>query len=555
MLLWDSLFVALVIAPLLTGGAWWRGPNFHVEYTEPAIVAALLLFWLWRRGQADRSAVVRAGKRLWIVWVTGVGERPLFFLTAAWATASASAFATSALRHHAFGSGLADLGIFTNAIANVGRLGYPMSSLKDGLSLLADHQIFLLYPLGWIFPLWPSPYFLLLLQAMAFTTGGIALYWLGRQRLGRGHPVVPWLPFAFWLAGPLRAALRFDVHPEILMLPLFLFAAFFLQEKSWPRRALGIAFFLVALAAKESAGPVACGLGLAWLCGAGPESTRGFTRTFGAFAIAAGAAAFAFDSRMVPGLFGVAYAYSNLYAPLPSSAVGMALAPFTQTKEFFLRLATGSRLKFVLGTLLPAGFVSACSPLSALAALPGFLMLLLTAGEHRISLGYHYAVEPMVGLLFALPAALATPFARRHAGALLPLMMMGSFISYARSDAFYWRVYRADDHQAWVRTEVLPRIAPDKSVAASYALVPHLATRRWVNQIPYFSEKSRAVDCVLIDSSVNNTPLSDAALSEALAQARAAGFVSELRCGTFQLLRHSSATNCFVETPPACPEP
>ena len=46
-----------------------------------------------------------------------------------------------------------------------------------------------------------------------------------------------WLPLTFWLCGPLRAALRFDFHPEIFMLPLFLFATFLLQELSWKKRA------------------------------------------------------------------------------------------------------------------------------------------------------------------------------------------------------------------------------------------------------------------------------------------------------------------------------
>ena len=135
-------------------------------------------------------------------------------------------------------------------------MGFPFSSLKNGQSLLADHQNFLIYPLGWIFPIWPSPIFLLFLQAYLVSTGAVALFLLGRQRLGFSSNTTAWLPLTFWLCGPLRAALRFDFHPEIFMLPLFLFATFLLQELSWKKRAWGTFLLLPALAAKESAGQI-----------------------------------------------------------------------------------------------------------------------------------------------------------------------------------------------------------------------------------------------------------------------------------------------------------
>jgi len=556
MRLWDFLFTLLVLAPIVTGGIWWHQPNFHLEYTQPgaaAVLLALALWWMKKKKMVnalEESVVLRFGLQAWSLWRINLARRPHKTLVAAWVLVSAIWFTTSLLRHRAFGSGLADLGIFTNAIWNVHSLGYPYSSIKDGLSLLADHQIFLLYPLGWIFFLWPSPSFLLLLQAFGLCSGAVALYFLARQRLGASHPIVPWLPIAYWMSGPLRAANRFDFHPEAMMLPLFLFAAWLLQEKEGRKRICGFFLFILALAAKESAGPVACGIGLAWALGAGPPSTRSFTRKLGVFAVVMGLATFYFDSQVLPQFFGKKYAYENLYAPFGASILSLALAPFLQPLAFFGRLFSASRIKFLLGMLLPFGFLPVLAPLALLAALPGFLMLFLTNGEHRISLGYHYAIEPMIGLLFAFPAALDSTVARRYSPQLLIVLMLGSLISFGRSDAYFWRIYQPSNHQAFVRDKVLPLIDEEKAVSASYGLVGHLSTRRWIHQLPILvDEFQKTVDCVAWDRSVNNTPMGSKEESDTAIMLKLLEYEKEFSCGSFALYRKKNISSCFHRMP------
>jgi len=559
-MLWDFLFLLLVLAPLVTGGIWINRPGIHLEYTQPGAAAAVLLLALWWMSRDGRepwkkSPLCRAGVSLWNTWTRWLDIRTAAALGVVWFFTSASSFTTGYLRHRGLGSGLADLGIFTNAIANVQAFGFPFSSLKNGQSLLTDHQDFLIYPLGWIFPLWPSPLFLLLIQAMIFSTTSAALYLLGRQRLGASHPVVPWLPFAFLLCGPLRAAVRSDVHPEILMMPFFLFAAYFLQERGVARRMAGFFFLLLALAAKESAGPVACGIGLAWLLGAGPVHTRSFTRPLGAAVLALGAAVFYFDAHVVPSLFGISYAYNDVYAPLGVTPLAVALSPFTQPMLFLNRLVNLARVKYFFGTLLPLAGIPLLAPAAVIAAVPGFLMLFLTNGDHRISLGYHYAVEPMVGFLFALPVALASETAVRWKKFLLPVIAVAGLISYGRGEPYYWRVYVPTPHQIWLRDELLPLIPRDRSVAASYGFVPQLAVRRWVNQIPYYTDEASApVDCALIDREVNNTPLSLAGLYGARARLLELKYSEDYRCGTLSLYRRPDGPSCFSAPAPSCPE-
>jgi uncharacterized membrane protein len=447
------------------------------------------------------------------------------------------------------------IGIFTNALWNVVPTGFPYSSIKDGTSLLSDHQDFLVYPLGWLFHLCPSPVFLLLLQAVGLSSGALALYLLGRQRLGEENPLLPWLPFAYWLCGPLRSAYLFDFHPEVFMLPLFLFALWLLQERSLRSRAVGLFLLLAAIAAKESAGPVACGLGLAWLLGAGPEPTRAFTRPLGAAVALLGLLAFFADSQLVPAFFGVKYSYAGLYEPFGASALSLALAPFRQPLAFFGRILGWARWKFLWGMLLPFGFAPLLAPAALVAAVPGFLMLFLTNGDHRVSLSYHYSIEPLVGLLFALPVALQSPLIRKKGKALLPVFALASLVSYGRSEPFFWRVYQLDAHQAWVRDRVLPLVPESRSVSASYALVPHLATRHWVNQLPVLTTELKApVDCVLVETSVNNTPMSRFDFEKLASALSARHYQMELKCGTFALFHPQHGLSCLDGPAPPCLE-
>jgi len=555
MRVWDFLFVLLVLAPMITGGVWLHSPDFRLEYTQPgaaALILAAAFWWMAKKGRNPRteSVVARHGLALWEFWTRNLEAAPLRTLGFSWFIVSLSWFFTSLLRHRAFGSGLADLGIFTNAIWNVHSIGFPYSSIKDGLSLLADHQNYLVYPFGWIFFLWPSPVFLLLLQAFGLSSGAIAVYLLCRQRVGRNSALAAWLPLAFWMCGPLRAANRFDFHPEVMMLPLFLFSAWLLQEKGTPRRFAGGLLFLLALASKESAGPVACGLGLAWICGAGPEATRKFTRALGVGVVMLGIAVFAINSKLVPQYFGKEYAYGELYAPFGASLLSLALAPFLQPFEFFGRIFSLSRLKFFFGTITAFAALPLLAPAAMLAALPGFLMLFLTKGDHRISLGFHYSIEPLVGLLFALPAALDSSFTRKYAAWILPAVMLGSVFSFGRSEAYFWRVYQPTAHQAWVRDEVLPKIKPEKMVSASYAFVPHLSTRQWIHQLPILvNEFQITLDCVAWDRSVNNTPMSREDESNLAIMLKLHDYKREYSCGSFALYQKPGTTECLVEKP------
>src|SRR5438105_4605356 len=137
---------------------------------------------------------------------------------------------------------------------------------------------------------------------------GRRVFSFGRRRGWRMPGAMPWL---YWCYLPLRNANAFDFHPEVFMLPLFLWAfARFASGKRWAQ-VLGAVALLGALAAKESAGVVLFGIGLAYALTSGAQSAR--ARWMGVALAAAGVALFLFDVKVVPRLLGAHYDYTRLY--------------------------------------------------------------------------------------------------------------------------------------------------------------------------------------------------------------------------------------------------
>ncbi|MGZ3692746.1 MAG: DUF2079 domain-containing protein [Bdellovibrionota bacterium] len=557
-LAWDILFLLFVFFPLVTGGLWLHRPHLHLELAQPGPAAVVLGAWLLlarRKGNSfpAQSFVILTMEKCWEFWCRQLRSRETLTLIVAWIFFGSLWFSAAWARHITFRSGSIDLGIFTNAIWNLSQTGIPFAALKSGHSLLTDHQSFTIFPLSRIFALYPGPGILLFLQAYGLSAGGIALYLLGKQRAMKVSELLPLLPFLYWAYPPNRAANLFDFHPEVFMLPFFLFGIWGLQEKSWTARALGLLCFAGGMASKESGGPVAVGIGLAWLAGSAPEETRKFTRIFSLAAIAGGVALFLFDTKVLPQSLGMPYGYGDVFAPFGSSLSALAMAPFLYPTEFFSRLFGWSRLNFLYKLLLPLGFLPLLAPISLLAALPGFCMLFLSLGDQRLSLGFHYAIEPSVGIFLALVAAMASVRSVTLEHRILLVLPWILLFTYGRSEPFQWRRFPLTPHQTWVKNEILPKIDPAATLAATNALVPHLATRHWSHYIPILTtEEQKLVDCVLWERTLNNSPMSGADENNLNAELKEKYFL-EYSCGSFTLHRLKERSLSCASALPACP--
>jgi uncharacterized membrane protein len=504
----------------------------------------------WSPEPWEKSFFIRHGTALARAWLGAVERSPALALWSVVAVLTAFFFWLGLLRYRAFESHGFDLGIFTNAMWNLTHGNGYVSSVKGGINLFLDHQsplFWALAPFFWVLPRYET---LLFAQALGLSAGGPALYYLARAHFEKGHWVPAALPWIYWCWLPLRNAAAFDFHPEVFMLPLTLWAFVgFVSDRRWAR-AFGLLALVAALGAKESAGVVVAGIGIAWALTGGIGPWR--ARWPGIALAVAGSAVFWFDVHLVPRMFGGEYAYMNLYQRFGGGIGDVLMAPFTQPSLFFSQFLNPARLNFLLWTLAPLAFLPLFDWRAAVAALPPYLMLFLSEGDQRVKTIFHYGIEPGTALFWALPFGLAVcarHFGWRRTGI---WMLFCALAFLGPSELTRVRNYQPTDHKQWLAREALPCLDKEAAMAASDVLVPHLATRRWISY-PYLLEQKPSGDpvaCVVTDlsSGMDNWPLGRGGTERVLSSLPALGYREAYRCGAFSV-HERAASGCLRCTP------
>lgn len=561
---WDFLLWSCIIFPLFCGGFWINKPGLKFELTQLAVPTLILSLYAWVLSYKNISVTDTVGVRffnwLYSAWCRAIDRstRKTLFVGV---LIAGLVFATSSLRRHwSFQSGAADLGIFTSALWNLTHGNGYLSSLKDGINLFADHQSPIFYLFAPIFWLFPHAETLLILQGFIVASGAIALYGLAKLYLGPKHWVLPALPLMYWAYQPLRNANAFDFHPEICLLPAFLYFLWFSQSLEKSKQRISWLFLVLALCTKESAGPVAVGIGFSFLLGAAPLQSRLRMKYMALPVICLGLVAFIFDVKIVPTFFANHYGYMNSYSHLGDGITGILLSPFTRPQIFWEHaLFEKMRLKFLFESLAPFAFFPLAAPLQFLAAVPGFLMLFLEGDSHRITTGYHYISEPGVGIFWALAAVfIRFPNPSSRVIKFIPFsvavyVLFFSFLMHGRSESFRIRFFTPTSYQNWLRASVLPHVDPSATISASGALVPHLATRFWAHHLPKTHRPSgEALDCVIREESVNNWPLQQDEIAPLETELKK-DFILEYRCRSFSVYRFQTRQDRCLPNPPICP--
>lgn len=556
---WRTLAGLLVAgAALFALGRLWPSEDFGIgialwklSHGTGAVLLVTFVAAMVRRYANEpweRSFFIRYGIRIARAWRAALERAPARTLWAAAVTVGAGYFWVALARHHAFQSHGFDLGIFTNALWNVTHGNGYVSSVKGGINLLVDHQSPLFLALAPLFWLVPRPETLLIVQAFGLAAGGPAVFYLACARLGRQHWAPAALPWLYWSYLPLRNANAFDFHPEVFMLPLFLWAfVAFASERRW-QKALGVVALLAALAAKESAPVVAVGLGAAWAL---VERGSWRARWPGVALAVVGVAVFFFDLNVVPRLFGAEYAYLGLYERFGGGIGDLLLAPFVQPAYFFSQLFDHERLNFLFWTLAPLGFLPLFDWRGAVAAVPPYLMLLLSEGDQRVRIIFHYGIEPGTALFWALPlgvAAFAGRFGWKRAGL---WMLFWAAACFGPGELSRWRTYFPAPQAPWLAAEVLPCLSKTLPMAASDSLIPKLATRAWIGYPDQLVQQpsGKPVSCVVTDLGLGtNWPLGRTGVAAVLERLPREGYHEAWRCGEVSVYERGTA-GCLRCTP------
>jgi uncharacterized membrane protein len=380
------------------------------------------------------------------------------------------------VRHLSFRSGGYDLGIFDQGIWLLGHSDEPFSTIR-GRNLFADHfqpALVLLAPLG---TLSLNPWGVLVLQSALLAAAAPFLYLLA---LARGAD--RWLAAAvglLWLASPLTQwANLFDYHPETAVPLLFAAGALLLErDRDW----WFVATAVLASSIKEDI----CLVYVLW----GVALALGGRVRFGLALSAVSALWFVLATKVaIPAAGGDLDFYSARFAGDRGSSVGEVLLSAVRDPVAALDDAsTPANLKILLALVLCSGGLALLAPRMLLPALAPLIANVLSAYSYQHELRFHYQLIPAA--VFAVASAygagvltrLVEPRVRSAAAVVLisGAVVVGLPLSRAVDEL------RQDERpSADAKRHALELIPEHASVAAAPDVVPHLAQRRLVYQLP-----------------------------------------------------------------------
>ncbi len=461
----DYLFDAFLLAAAVlffTGGACLiHGPIQELVNQKPWVhraalsgLVVLASFWLGSRHARGRLtgsplthglATLRVGPGFW-VWT-------LFFLSAVLWTASA--WTRHAVFHTSF-----DMAIFVQAIWNTLHGAFLYSSIKGGICLLADHFSPLLALLAPLYGLWPDPRLLLLLQSVAAAACVFPIFRLAQRKI-RSAGVALAFAVAFVLYLPVRNAVRFDFHSEVLAMPLWLWGFYWLIQSRL--RLASLAFF-VALLSKEGAAPVI---------------------------FAVGFYAFFFRRARIFGffwmLFSVLYFFTVIYAIIPR-VFGEAYFYLDANFLAWKREGAGALLRHLLQPETVSYLVKIYGPLAFLSVLD-FPAFLLTGPALVQNLT---ARNEMVRSIFFQYTAFLTPFVfisaidgaakLRSKTLALYLILIPSFLMTGVSEYYVLKIHQDKRQPGYAEIQAMLREIPaEASLRTHEFFAPHAAHRREIH--------------------------------------------------------------------------
>jgi uncharacterized membrane protein len=349
---------------------------------------------------------------------------------------------------------------------------------RDRLGFHVDPFLLVLIPLFWV---WSSPVVLLVLQAVAVTSGALPVFWLARKHLDS-----PKAGAMFAFAYLLYPATQFNVltpgsdfHPVSIAVPLVLYAVWFLDED----RLVAFSAVAVLAAATKEEIPLAVGCLGVWY------AVRRGQKRFGLAVFATGLGVTLINFLWVIPHFaphGV-NPYAGRYAAIGGTPEGMVHKVFTNPAAFVQAVATGHKALYLVVLLVPFLGLWLLEPLLLLGAVPDLAINLLTDRPEQTSISF----QNTAGIVPFVVAASVFGAARLMKGRTLelPLWVLAGAASIAIYSpiTFYLRanVEALSSPLVSARQRAVNLIPADASVSASNHLGAYVSERRYIYEFPY----------------------------------------------------------------------
>lgn len=398
----------------------------------------------------------------------------------------------TALRHYNFQTQAWDLAIFSQSLWNTLHGEIFSNTLEEIPKSLGVHFSPILFLLVPGYAIFPTPYFLLIIQTLALGLGAWPLYFLAKKVI----PQTPWplIISAGYLFYPALHWINiFDFHPVAFAVPLFLAAFYFTEIKNWR---LTYLFLALAAATREDAIPVVAFVGIYLFLRAIRQKNKtemkiGFT------IIVLSTLYFILVTKIFMPALGGGLLRIDRYAQLGQTpAEIISNLPGT--------IFTIPKLSYLFWLFLPVAFLPIFSGLAFLPMVSGLIENLLTNYQHQFSSIYHYDSVLIASIFFASVYGLKKllekwPNKEKYIRWLVIAVMLSGYIfrSPVNPVSFPIDLFKTNPHWAAFRQiiSLVPK-DPNISVAAQTNLVPHFSNREHAYML---GREPFPTDIVLID--------------------------------------------------------
>jgi uncharacterized membrane protein len=375
-------------------------------------------------------------------------------------------FLSSSLRHALFNSTGWDLGIYDQVVYLISQGKQPFSSFLQ-MHHLGNHAAWSVYALALLYKIYPSVYWLLLVQAVALSLGALPIWHLARLAgLREGQALA--MSAVYLLYPVVYNTNLFDFHPEVMGVPVLIGAilAACLGRVLWFTLAI---LFVLGCKAVLSLTVTAVGF---WLLVFEKK------RVCGAIALIAGIGWFIIVTQLViPGFSGEEAAAVSRYSYLGDSVLEIVKNLFLKPGPIFKVVFSLDNLKYLILLFAPVIWGLSPQTLTPLVpAVPALALNLLADYQPQKDIVAQYSLPIVPFLVLAVIATLADGRGWLRKPRWIVLWSLIFFLGLARWSYFFTKYLPTMD--TWqANREAIALIQTQGGVYTTNEIAPHLSER------------------------------------------------------------------------------
>ena len=410
----------------------------------------------------------------------------------------------TALRHYHFLTQTWDLGIYEQTLWNTAHGRIMQNDLEEIPNSLGVHFNVIMFLILPGFAIFPSPYYLLLLQTIVLALGAWPLYLFARKHLG-DERLATVIVVGYLLYSPLHWLNWYDFHPVAFAVPTLLAGIYALDERRFGYAAL---FLGLAASTQENTILAVVFVGLfAALMGDGGRSGTGHGPRWRVWSPGVGVMVvalvyFLLVVEIIMPALGGGLLRVDRYAHLGSSAFEILVNIARDPERLLRTLSSWEKLEYVFWLFLPVVYLPWLEWRGLLLIVPGLLQNVLTNFWPQFSSNYQYDATLIPGVFIGASLGLAV-LVRRYpkgrmalAGVLCGAILVG-FVARSPIRPQDVRIGFFQSNPTREAMEAAVRMVPDGvSVAAHTYFVPHLANRATIYMLGFEREP---VDVLVVD--------------------------------------------------------